>query len=260
MQRLLGRLAALLALVALPAAAADLNCHGPANTEEFHYTWRLRGGMSWIAGLVFPTSGVGELKTSYPPNANINSELLITTTGKSGFYVYETQMDDAGNTHMTYHGYSWGKKWRKERTMFDYVRRIAHIHKETPEKPSDKDVAMPPETLRDILTAIHYIRQNADKIRGTTTTSIYSDGKLYPVLLRPIARRVFTIGATRVSALGFEIVDAPGGRKWPGGVNVWISEDARRIPFEIDIKESMASLQLELKSIESCSFMLASKQ
>jgi len=247
----------------LPSAfAADLNCHGPANTEEFHYTWRLRGGMSWIAGLVFPTSGVGELKTSYPGNAadhDINSSLLITTTGKSGFYVYETQMDLAGQTLMTYHGYAWGKKWRKERTTFDYIKRIAHIHKETPEKPSDKAIPMPPDVLRDVLTAIHYLRENASKIKAPIQTSIYSDGKLYPVLFRPAAARVFTVGATRVSALGFEIVDAPGGRKWPGGVRVWLSDDARRIPFEIDIQESMASLQLELKSIESCSFMMAAK-
>jgi hypothetical protein len=244
------------------AAGADLNCHGPANAEEFHYTWRLRGGMSWIAGLIFPTSGVGELKTMYPSGANdhdINSSLLITTTEKSGFYVYETAMDTAGQTLMTYHGYSWGKKWRKERTTFDYIKRLAHIHKETPEKPSDKVIAMPPEVLRDVLTAIHYLRQNAAKISSPMQTSIYSDGKSYPVIFRPSQRRIFTIGNTRVPALGFEIVDAPGGRKWPGGVKVWLSEDPRRIPFEIDIQESMASLQLELKSIESCAFMLAGK-
>jgi len=41
-------------------------------------------------------------------------------------------------------------------------------------------------------------------------------------------------------------------------VKVWLSDDARRIPFEIDLQESMASLQLELSSIESCAFLQAS--
>jgi hypothetical protein len=253
----------MLALPALAASAADLNCHGPANLEEFRYTWRLRGGISWIAGLVFPTSGVGEYKTTYPAGGNdhdINSSLLITSTNKSGFYVYESAMDEAGQkTLMTYHGYAWGKKSRKERTVFDYVKRLARIHKETPEKQWDKVEPMPGDSLRDILTAIHYLRQNADRIHAPIQTSIYSDGKEYPVIFRPAERRTFTIGTTRTSALGFEIVDAPGGRKWPGGIKVWLSEDARRIPFEIDIQESMASLQLELKSIESCAFMQAAK-
>jgi hypothetical protein len=251
-------------LAATAAGAADLNCHGPANVEEFHYTWRLRGGMSWIAGLVFPTTGVGELKTSYPNNPqdhDINSSLLITSVGgKNGFYVYETQMDPAGQkTLMTYHAYSWGKKWRKERTIFDYVKRLARIHKETPDKPSDTVKPMPDGELRDILTAIHFLRQNADKIHGPIQTSIYSDGKEYPVVFRPAERRTFSIGPARVNALGFEIGDAPGGRKWPGGIKVWVSDDARRIPFEIDIQESMASLQLELSSIESCAFLQAAR-
>ena len=72
--------------------------------------------------------------------------------------------------------------------------------------------------------------------------------------------RLFAMGRYgQKTGAGWYIYDAPGGRKWPGGVKVWLSDDARRIPFEIDIQESMASLQLELKSIESCAFMLASR-
>ena len=239
--------------------AADLNCHGPSNIEEFRYSWRLRGGLGWIAGLVFPTSGVGNLKTTYPKAGEhaINSELLITPTdGRQGFYVYESQMDEGGaKTLMTYHGYAWGKKARKERTIFDYVKRLARIRRETPEKVEDKVKPLPPEEMRDILTAIYFLRQNAATIHGPLTTNIYSDGKEYPVLFRPAGRQLFTIEEQRVNATGFEIVDAPGGKKWPGGIKVWLSEDARRIPFRIEIQQGMASLQLDLTSVESCAFM-----
>jgi hypothetical protein len=40
---------------------------------------------------------------------------------------------------------------------------------------------------------------------------------------------------------------------------VWLSEDQRRIPFRIEIEESVASLQLDLQSVESCAFLKAAK-
>ena len=245
-------------------SAAELNCHGPNNVEEFRYTWRMRGGLAFIAGLVFPTSGVGDLKTVFPKDSEhaITSELLITPNDqRSGFYVYQSEMDQGGQkTLMTYHGYAWKNKSRKEQTIFDYIKRLAHIHKETPEKKWDKTEPLPAEALRDVLTAIYFLRQNATTIQLPITTRIYSDGKSYPVIIRSTDRRTFNIEGREVSALGFEIVDAPGGsRKWPGGVKVWVSDDDRRIPFRIDIDQSMGSLQLDLKSVEACAFMQAAK-
>ena len=253
-----------LTVAAVPAFAdaADLNCKGPGNVEEFRYSWRMRGGLAWVAGLVFPTSGIGELKTTFPQSADrsINSELLIQTNDRrSGFFVYESEMDQTGQkTLMTYHGYAWKNKSRKERTIFDYIKRLAHIHKETPEKKWDKTEPLPPEQLRDVLTAIYFLRQNATTIQLPVTSVIYSDGKSYPVVIRSTNRRTFTIQGQTIDAIGFEIVDAPGGRKWPGGIKVWVSNDERRIPFRIEIQQSMASLQLDLQSVESCAFMQAS--
>lgn len=254
----------LLSLAATSAGTTQLNCSGPSNVESFRYSWRMRGGLSWIAGIMFPTSGVGELKTTFPTAQvrAINSALLITAPSgtKGGYYAYESQMDETGQkTLMTYHAYAWRDKSRKEQTFFDYVKRLAHVHKETPEKKWDKVAPLPAEQFHDILTAIYYIRQNAANIRGPVTTMIYSDGKSYPVILQPSNRQVFTIDGKQVAATGFEIVDAPGGRKWPGGVKVWLSDDARRIPFRIDIVQSMASMQLDLQSIDACAFMQASK-
>jgi hypothetical protein len=266
--RIMGRFRTLLvpAIVLLAAAAAygqpgvALNCNGANNTEQFRYSWRLRGGLSWVAGIVFPTSGVGEMKTTYPKDgAPIDSSLVLTST-RPGFYAYETQIEESTHkTLMTYHGYAWKNKSRKERTTFDYGRRLALTHKETPEKQWDRTDPLPPGQLHDILTAIYYLRANAANIHGPITTNIFSDGELYPVIFRPAERRVFSMEGKNVNALGFEIVDAPGGRKWPGGVKVWVSDDARRIPFRIEIQQSMASLQLELTAIESCAFMEAAK-
>lgn len=248
-------------LIATSAFAVDLNCGGPSNVELFKYSWRLRGGLSWVAGLVFPTAGVGEMKTTYPQgNAGLIDSSLLLTSKVPGFYAYETQIDETTQkTMMTYHGYAWKDKSRKERTNFDYAKKQAVIHKETPQKQWGSVQPLPPEQIHDIVSAIYYIRQNAPNIKAPVTTNIYSDGDLYPVILKPDERRVFNIAGQNVGALGFAIVDAPGGRKWPGGVKVWISDDARRIPFRIEIQQSMASLQLELTSVESCAFMQAAK-
>ena len=262
MQPIRYTLLALALACALPTASAvELNCRGPANVESFKYAWRLRGGLSWIAGIMFPTSGVGELKTTYPGAGHaIDSSLLITApAGKSGFYAYETQIESTGRTLMTYHAYSWKDKSRKERTLFDYNTGMARMHKETPEKQWDKSDRIPSGPFHDVVSSIYYLRQSAGTIRGPVSTSIYSDGKSYPVIIRPADHRVFTIGGQQVGASGFEIVDAPGGKKWPGGMKIWLSDDARRIPFRIEIIQSMASLQLDLQTIDSCAFMQAAK-
>lgn len=260
--RTAGLLVLALTVASASSAATVSKCSVPGNTEELRYSWRLRGGIRFIAGLMFPTSGVGNLTTTYPAAGStaVHSELLITAPNgrQGGFYAYESDMDTAGDrTLMTYHGYAWGKKSRSERTLFDYVKRLARIHKKTPDEDHDRVKPLPnTDDVRDVLTAIHYLRWNAAAIKTPVRTSIYSDGKEYPVIFRPTGeRRSFVIDGRRTNAFALEIVGAPGGtRKWKGGVKVWLSEDARRIPFRIEIQESIASMQLDLQSIEACAY------
>jgi len=77
------------------------------------------------------------------------------------------------------------------------------------------------------------------------------------VIFRPAERRNFVIGGQTTQALGFDIVDAPGGKKWPGGVKVWLTSDQRRIPVRIEITQSVASMQLDLKTVEACKIAFA---
>jgi hypothetical protein len=258
-------LSLILALGSTSVFATELNCKGTSgNLEDFRYSWRLRGGLSWIAGLILPTWGSGQMLTRFPAAGidSITSQLLITApTGKTGgFFEYETAMDGTGtHTLMSSNGYAWGDKAREETAHFDYKARVARIRKETPEKVENKTKPLPEGQLRDVLSAIYFLRQNASRITKPMLTEIYSDGKEYPVVFRPIARKTFEFDGRRVGALGFEIVDAPSGKKWPGSVKVYISEDERRIPFRIEIVRSIASVELNLQSVEACGFMQAAK-
>ncbi|HJQ39409.1 MAG TPA: DUF3108 domain-containing protein [Thermoanaerobaculia bacterium] len=250
-----------LVLVSASAFAADASCNH-TNVEQLRYSWRLKGGIRFLAGLVFPTSGVGSFKTTYPVAGGdhaVHSELLITApTGKQGgYYAYESQIDDRDTkTMMTYHAYAWGKKARSERTIFDYIKRLARIHKQTTEETENRVKKLPAETqqTRDILTAIYFLRQNAHTLKAPMQTTIYSDGKEYPVIFQPGPDKVMTMDGRRVPAKEFAIVDAPGGKKWEGGVKVWLTSDERRLPVRIEISQSIASMQLDLQSVESCAY------
>ena len=252
-----------LALSMLMLASASAFADG---TEELRYSWRLRGGVRFLAGLVFPTNGVGNLRTTAPVQGGhtVQSELLITAPNgrDGGFYAYESEIDERGaKTLMTYHGYAWGKKSRNERTIFDYVKRLARIRKQTPEEIENKVKKLPEgdEQMRDVLTAIYFMRQNAQSITGPIQTQIYSDGKEYPVILRPGERKSFVVSGKQSTATVYEILDAPGGKKWPGGVKVWLTDDARRLPVRIEIQQSMASLQLDLQAIVGPPVLVAAR-
>jgi hypothetical protein len=246
-------LAVLLSFAAVPASAAALAC-AASGQEELHYSWRLRGGLAWIAGIRFPTSGNGALKTEQASD-RISSELKITGGNGRDWYMYQSEIAEAGTrTLMTYHGYSFGSKSRNERTLFDYAKRLARIRKETPDETRDRVKKIPEKDLRDVLTGIYFLRENAHRLNAPMASDIYSDGTLYPVVFRPGEVQTFQVEGKGVQARKFTITAAPGGeKKWPGGVVVWITMDDKRIPLRIEIQRSLASLQLELKTVERCS-------
>lgn len=241
------------------AYGADLTCNNVGNVEEFRYSWRIRGGVRFLAGLMFPTTGVGNLRNTY--GDKIHSELLITApSGKQdGFYEYQSDMDETGKTLMTSHGYAWGKKARTDRTIFDYVKGLARIRKQTPDEVENRVKKLPAgsDEFRDILTAIHFLRQNAGTLAKPMQTTVYSDGKQYSVIFKPGLLKTFVINGKPTAARGFEIVDAPGGKKWQGGVTVWLTSDDRHIPVRIEIEQSIGALQLDLQKVESCATLVA---
>lgn len=248
-----------LLIFAATSQAANAPCSS-RDTEEFNYSWRLRGGLAWIAGLRFPTSGVGALRTGVPSaeKDDIASELVIRPSkGRSGFYIYQSQIDTAGQkTLMTYHGYSFGNRERKERTLFDYVKRLARIRKQTDDEAVESRVKpIPHKDMRDILTGIYFLRRNAETMERPLTSDIYSDGKLYPVVFKPGKRHSFIVAGEMVEARAYDIEAAPGeaSKKWPGGLRVWLTDDARHVPVRIEIRKNFASLQLDLQSLNECS-------
>jgi hypothetical protein len=247
------RLAMLAMAIAFPALSAFAASGPVTRPEELRYTWRLRGALSWIAGLKFPTSGSGLFRNHPVGNDRIESELrILGNERRDGMYVYRSEIDDLQlRTLMTFHGYEWEGRRRGEQTSFDYKDGLARVRKEREERPAENRVhKLPASEMRDVLTGIYYLRSKADSITSPVRSQIYSDGELYPVVFRPIGSRTTTVGGESVATHGFEIVAAPGNEKrWPGGVKVWLTADAKKIPVRIEIQRSLTSLQLELSSL-----------
>jgi hypothetical protein len=244
-------------VVALAGSADARSLCASSRSEELHYSWRLRGGLAWVASIRFPTSGKGTFVTVPQPDApgTLESELKITAANPNeGFYVYQSQIAEENlTTLMTYHGYSYGEKRRNERTLFDYVKKLARIRKETPEEVENRVKQIPGTNLRDVLTGIHYLRQKSSEIVRPMPAEIYSDGRLYPVVFSPVGIRPLVFEGRNVRAKGYQITAAPSGaKKWPGRVQVWISDDAKRMPLRIEILRNLANLQLDLERVGSC--------
>lgn len=224
-------------------------------SEEYEYSWRLRGALSWIASLKFPTSGVGELKTTQLADSGaVQTQLLITTpAGRDGFYVYRSDFDPSSiTTLVSYNGYEWGEKKKNERTLFDYVKKLLRIRKQDANKVENEVMPLPgnSSSMRDVLTGIYFLRQNADSLKAPLRTDIFSDGKIYPVVFSPGESATLDVNGQKVASRVFVITAAPGQKKkFPGSVKVWLSSDSRRVPLRIEVQRSLAALQLDITAI-----------
>lgn len=239
----------LLTSLAVPAQAA-----GPAGrAEEFTYSWRIRGALGWLAGLKFPNHGIGALRNVPAGGDRFESELVIRgRQADEGQYVYRSEIDRGSlATLTTSYGYQWDGRKREEQTRFDYDKGLARTRKER-EDTADVETKVkkiPAGEMRDVLTGIHFLRKNASSIRGSVSSNIYSDGTLYPVIFRSIGERTLDWSGKPTRTRGFEITSAPSeGKKWPGGVKVWLTDDEQAIPLRIEIQRSVAAVQLDLQA------------
>lgn len=234
-----------LAIVAM-AAGVPMLAAPPASAETLRYDWKLRGGLSWVAGLRFPTSGVGILKTE--EGGGVVDSHLRVSAGNHDYIEYRSRMDDsASRTLRSENGYAFGSRAERKETVYDYAANVARLQEREAGRVENKTRPLAADEARDILTTIAYLRDNAGKITSRVTTEIYAEGKPYSVLIQPEGTRTIN----EKTARGFRVSSAPGAAKKFPGMTVWISEDAQRLPLRIVLQQKYASLHLELKQASS---------
>jgi hypothetical protein len=221
-------------LVALTLAAAIVLAAGTASasepvSEEFRYRWHLGSLLGRIAGLFLPSHGDGVLSIAPASDGRMTSELLITSEeSRDGeYWRYGSEMDpETGLAVRAWSSYRWrGEEKSKE----------AEIDAE--------------EGVRDVVSGIWSIRQ--DPPERPRPMEIWSDGKVYSVMVVPRGRETRSVDGRKVATRHYTVsgYDVPGRRRWKGTLELWLAEDAAATPVEIHISRNLADLRLELQSL-----------
>lgn len=214
---------ALLAAVLLLPSAGFAVENRPAN-EEFKYRWQLRNFMGAVAGLFLPRQGEGSL-TFKKTNGHLKSELTITSpqSKKEGYFRYGSEVDI--RTLQPIRAWS-SYSWRGES--------------------KSKNEAVDQDGVLDVAAGIYAIRN--DPPEKPRRMEIWSDGKVYPVVVVPLGLESRNLPHGKVQARHYSIrgVNLPGQRRWKGKLDLWLAADAAATPVEIVISRNMADVRMEL--------------
>lgn len=229
---------------AAPLGAAPLAGNG---VERLSYSWKLKGGLSWLAKLAFPASGKGTLETR---EANtVSSKLTINGSDSKSYYLYESSMlPEGAKTLTSRNAYAYKDNARDERVAFDYASNTAKIQRTTDNGTETKLHSLDSTTPQDVLTSIYYLRQHADEIHMPKRAEIYSGAKAYDVVFKPLQPTTMKVGNRDVRVRPFTI--EPYGdeaKRFPGEVRVWLSDDAKRTPVRIDIQQKFGTVNMNLQ-------------
>lgn len=220
------------AALLLPGASpvtAEAEGRSLPDRETFEYRWSLVGFGGLIARLFLPSHGEGVLTYERQADGKVVSDLLITSEhSKQGeYWRYGSVIDPRkGESVRAWSSY----RWRGE------------------EKSKEQDVEEP--GVRDIVAGIRALRLDPpDKPRPM---EIWSDGKIYPVVVIPKNRETRRLGDHEVPVRRYTVrgVDVEGRNPWKGSMELWLADDAISTPVEIQLERSLAKLRLELTSLK----------
>jgi Protein of unknown function (DUF3108) len=199
--------------------------------EEFQYRWQLRNILGTVAGLFLPNQGEGSLTFKTDRNGHLLSELTITSNSspkhQGEYFRYGSEIDTKSLQPIrAWSAYSWrGETKTKSAPVTDVG-------------------------VLDVASGIYAIRQ--DPPQKTRHMEIWSDGKIYPVVVIPLGNETRKMRDGRkidVRRYSIRGIDAPGRRKWKGKLDLWLTRDEAATPVEIMISRNLADVHMELKNL-----------
>ena len=192
--------------------------------EEFQYRWQLQNLVGNIAGIFLPRQGQGSLTFKSEDNGNLRSELLITSPGHAGeYWRYGAVIDP--------------RRMQPVRAWSSYLWRG---------KSKSKSEEISKQGIMDVVSGIYSIRR--DPPASPRRMEIWSDGKIYPVVVTPLGTETRKLPHGSVRARHFTIrgAEVPGARKWKGKLDLWLTPDEAATPVEILISRNLADVRLQL--------------
>lgn len=216
-------LAAATLAATLPTAAAEV----AQGAEELHYRWNLGRLLGRVAGIFLPSEGDGVM-TLKRANGAFVTELLITSehSREGEFWRYGSQIDaQSGYAEKAWSSYRWRGEAKSKREELNGA------------------------SVTDIVSGIYAIRR--DPPRATRHMEIWSDGKIYPVVVIPKGEATRKIDGKAVATRHYTVrgYKTSDGRYWKGALELWLAKDAAATPVEIHITRDLAALQLRLQTL-----------
>ncbi len=213
------------ALLSSPVAEAA----GPGAPEELHYRWRLTKFLGVVAGIFLPHEGDGLLTLSAAAPGTLECKLMITSEkSRAGeHFLYGSEIESAtGRALRAWSSYTWRGEKNSKSGQIDGA-----------------DVV-------DIASGIYLLRRNPpDKPR---MMEIWSDGKVYPVVVVPLGEESRRIAGKVVATehLSVRGIERQGRPFFKGKLDLWLAKDDKATPVEILIDRRAAGVHLELSRYE----------
>jgi hypothetical protein len=217
-------LAGTLAALLVPSLSAS--GEGSLRDEEFRYAWQLRNFVGAVAGLFLPNQGEGSLTFSKQQNGHLRTELTITSdASKEGEYFrYGSEIDTKTLQPIrAWTSYSWRGESKSRSEEIDQ------------------------KGVLDIASGIYAIRH--DPPTKPRRMEIWSDGKIYPVVVMVLANETRKVGNEKVETRHFSVrgIDVPGQRRWKGKLDLWLANDEAATPVGILFSRNLADVRMDLK-------------
>ena len=171
---------------------------------------------------MLPDEGRGELRTE-SANGSHRTELEITSPEEQRRRVLPLRLRDRPDgSGVAWSSYRWRgeEKSKRERVRGEDVVDVAAGDPPHPRAPA---------------AAQHALR-------------IWSDGKVYPVLVSRVAAESMTVPAGTFRADHYRVRGQriSGERFWKGGMDLWLAQDEARTPVRIQVERGFANVRLDL--------------
>lgn len=212
-------------LRAVAAMVLSLAVAAPAAAEALTYSWRLQGVAGRLAGVVMPNHGRGELRTERDGSGRLTTELHVTSpqSNRGEYFRYGSESNADGSAAVAWSSYRWRGEEKSKRERVDV------------------------DDVVDVASGIQRIRERQP--RAPMSLRIWSDGKVYPVVVQRVGAERVTVPAGQFQTDHYRVrgVRREGERFWKGSLDVWIARDEQATPVRIQVERGLANLRLDLQ-------------
>ncbi len=205
-------LAALVPLAHGASALAEPTLSPASSDEVLVYEWRLEGFKGLLLRLVAPGRGEGTLTTVLNDRLHLETELHISAERqrKGEYWLYGSEIDPRARRSL--------RAWSSQRVG---------------DKSKERQADLEDENVIDVASGILLVRR--DPPVEPRRMRIWSNGRLYPVLIEPHGeeRRRFRGREAEVREFRIRGYRVPGEREWKGGIDLYLADDDSATPVEI---------------------------